>query len=353
MSPRLIDVLGPPEAADDTRHRDAKGCTISRRRFTMLPMPAQAFGRLLAALLLSPLLSFAQPPAPHFVIFGDSLSDSGNVFVVNNLNFDEGANNVPPSYILSPGLNPSAAYARGGHHISNGETWIEVLTRALSYGVNGNPAFASDNPLATNYAVAGARAYARVPVEAIDLGDEVQAFLADSGTGAAPGDALYVIEVGSNDLFDAARAGDPTLVFAGLQSIADNIGLLYANGARKFLVLGVPNLGLVPIARLTGPAAASIASAQFNVALQVLVLQPLSALPGIDIRYFDLYDAITAVAADPAAYGLAVIDTPCITPDVAPFVCRSPDTYMFWDGVHPTRVVHAIIAGKVASFLAQ
>ena len=319
----------------------------------MLPTSAKAFVRLLAALLLSPLLAFAQPPSPHFVIFGDSLSDSGNVFVVNNLGFDEGANNVPPSYIYSPGLNPSAAYARGGHHISNGETWIEVLTRASGYGVNGNPAFASENPLATNYAVAGARAHARAPVEAIDLGDEVQAFLVDFGAGTAPRDALYVIEVGSNDIFDAARSGDPTLVFAGLQSIADNIGLLYANGARKFLLVGVPNLGLAPIARLADPAAASIASAQFNFALQVLVLPPLSALPGIDIRFFDLYGAITEVAADPAAYGLTVIDTPCITPDIAPFVCRDPDTYMFWDGIHPTRAVHAIIAGKVESFLAQ
>lgn len=309
---------------------------------------------LLAALLLSPLLALAQPPAPHFVIFGDSLSDPGNVFVVNNVGFDEGANNVPPHYNNDDGgLNPNAAYARGGHHISNGSTWIEVLTKNLGNGVNGNAAFASDNPLATNYAVAGARARDRSDEGAIDLGDEVQAFLSDFGAGNAPADALYVIEVGSNDVFDVAREQSPTPAFLALQSIGDNVLALYMNGARKFLVLGTPDLGLTPIAQLMGASdEASAGAAGFNSALQLMVLAPLTALPGIDIRYFDLYAAVTDIVTNHETFGLTVLDAPCITPDVAPFVCADPDTYMFWDGIHPTRAVHAILAGKVQAFLA-
>ncbi|HET9650592.1 MAG TPA: SGNH/GDSL hydrolase family protein [Usitatibacter sp.] len=318
----------------------------------MLPKAPKAGRSLLAALLLFPLLALAQVPSPHFVIFGDSLSDSGNVFVVGNVGFDEGANNVPPDYNFDPGLNPNAAYARGGHHITNGATWIEVLTKRLGYGVNGNPAFASDNPLATNYAVAGARAHDRTDEGAIDLPDEVGAFLADFGAGNAPPDALYVIEVGANDIFDAARTGDPTLAVEALQSIGDNIVALYGNGARRFLVVGVPNLGLTPIAQ-GDPIAAATASGGFNLMLQALVLQPLGALlPGVDIRFFDLYAAVNDVVANAETYGLTVLDTPCVTPEAPPFVCRNPDEYMFWDGIHPTRAVHAIIAGKAAAFLA-
>ena len=307
---------------------------------------------LAAALLLAPLLAFAQAPSPHFVIFGDSLSDSGNVFVVGNVGIDAATNNVPPGYYYDPGLNPNAAYARGGHHISNGATWIEVLTSRLGYGVNGNPAFASENPLATNYAVAGARAYDRSATGAIDLGDEVGAFLADFGAANAPADALYVIEVGANDLFDAFNQGNAQLAADGLQSIAGHIALLYGNGARRFLVVGVPNLGLTPIAQPVA-AGATAASAQFNAALQFIVLPQVAALPGIDIRFFDLFAAVNDIAANAQDYGLTVVDAPCITPDAAPFVCRHPDEYMFWDGIHPTRAVHAIIAGKVQAFLAQ
>lgn len=315
---------------------------------------ATAKASLLAALLIAISTTLAaQPPSPGLVVFGDSLSDSGNVFVVNNTGFDAGANNVPPGYRFSPGMNPDAAYARGGHHLSNGETWIEIVARDLGYGVNANPAFASENPLATNYAVAGARAYDRADADAIDLGDEVQAFLADFGAGNAPAQALYVIAIGSNDLADASLLGDPTLPAAALNSIAASIVALYQNGARDFLVLGAPDMGLLPITKALGdPAAGSAGSFAFNAALQLLVLQPLQSLPGITIRYFDLWSALNDIYANYTAFGFTERDLPCVTPDVAPFVCRNPDQYIFWDGIHPTRAAHAVLADKVEEFLA-
>jgi phospholipase/lecithinase/hemolysin len=47
------------------------------------------------------------------------------------------------------------------------------------------------------------------------------------------------------------------------------------------------------------------------------------------------------------------VTTACVTPYVPPFTCESPDEYLFWDGIHPTKAVHAIIAAEAGSVLAQ
>jgi phospholipase/lecithinase/hemolysin len=61
---------------------------------------------------------------------------------------------------------------------------------------------------------------------------------------------------------------------------------------------------------------------------------------------------LTDIVASPTAFGLMNVTMACITPGVAPFVCRNPDSYLFWDGIHPTRAVHEILAEHAAELLA-
>jgi len=136
-------------------------------------------------------------PYSGIVVFGTSLSDSGNAFALR------GGANTPPDYLVDPLLIPSAPYARGGHHFSNGATWIEQFARSLGLAGSVRPAFASSSPRATNYAVGAARAYD--DGINVNLADQVNTFLADVD-GVAPSDALYVIEMGSNDIRDAIVA---------------------------------------------------------------------------------------------------------------------------------------------------
>ena len=204
----------------------------------------------LVVLLAAPRWASAQS-ADGIVVFGTSLSDSGNAFALTG---DAGK---PPDFTLNPFLIPSAPYAKGGHHFSNGETWIEQYAQGLGLGHSVGAALATADPSATNFAVGAARAYE----DGINfnLSRQVDTFLLRVGGAASP-QSLYVIEMGSNDIRDSfqlyAGGGDGGPVLgAALGSIAWNVQRLFAAGARNFLVWVAPNVALTPALRSLPPAA--------------------------------------------------------------------------------------------------
>ena len=284
-------------------------------------------------------------------MFGGSLSDSGNLFALQK------QNNVPPSYDLdATGYDvPNSAYARGGHHLSNGPTWAEEFAKARGWAADAGPAFASADPRAGNFAVAGARARSNSETPNVSMATQVGALLQRSG-GSAPPNALYVIDFGGNDIRDALFAvlggGNPSQVLTdALVSIQTNISTLHARGARHFLVLNVPNISFIPSITVLGPTAAAVAlqfTNGFNAQLEGMLAQ-LDSLPLIDIQRFDLFGATNRVHDNRDSYGLTNVADPCITPNVPPYFCQNPDQYFFWDGIHPTRAVHAILARMVAA----
>jgi outer membrane lipase/esterase len=283
------------------------------------------------------------------VVFGTSLSDPGNFFALN------GGSAEPPDFHLDALLVPSVPYARGGHHFSDGATWSERLARDLGAGGSAQPGF-KPSGTGTNYAVGAARAYE--DGVNVNLPAQVAAFLTHTG-GAAPSDALYVIEMGGNDVRDALAAfpaGSGAIIQAANISIANNIQALYAAGARDFMVWRTPDVGLTPalrrLDRIT-PGAAQLAtglSRAFNGALDNVVAQ-LSVLPGIRIVRLDAFRLLTDIVSDPGAFDLDNVTATCVTPDVAPFTCDDPDEFLFWDGIHPTKAGHAILAAAAAMVL--
>jgi phospholipase/lecithinase/hemolysin len=299
-----------------------------------------------AALLPAPVA--AQTDAVTFVVFGDSLSDPGNGFALLR------ENATPPDYRMSGLLIPDAPYARGGHHLTNGATWIELLGRSLGASRSVLPAYQSDNPHAMNFAIGTARA--RNDGSLTSLPTQVAAFLQKTG-GTAPSDAIYVIQVGGNDVRDALQAGGVAgqmILAQAVLSIKAAVETLAAAGARTFLVWNVPNVALTPTVRLLdtlqpGTAfLAEMATTGFNLALAA-ALAPLPAQLGISIAAFDANDLITTIVNNPAGFGLTHVTNACVTPDVAPFTCQDPDRFLFWDGIHPTAAAHAIIAARVLS----
>lgn len=309
-----------------------------------------------AALALPCTDALAQPPAyDRVVVFGASLSDTGNAFtwLAEPANAACGTSlNVPPYDALDVFTVPDGPYATGGHHFTNGATWAEGMARALALGGNTRPALANAGQKASNYAVGGARAVRDYPCR-YNLPMQVDAYLGDF-TQTTPR-TLVAIEIGGNDVRDAlvavASTGDPNAaapyIGGALNSLAFEMVRLYGHGAKRFLLLNVPDVGQTPAVRMLGPVAQFVANqlaTQYNANLQGLRDFMALNLQGSDIRILDIRSTLDEVIANPASYGFTNTTEACVTPGVAPFKCKQPERYVFWDGIHPTKAVHAIVA---------
>jgi phospholipase/lecithinase/hemolysin len=308
-------------------------------------------------------------PFDRIVVFGTSLSDPGNAFALSHQHLE-------PPYV-SPALNPVTLvpesewpYAVGGNRFSNGPTWVEQLAKPLGLSDSVKPAYLGSTDGSSNYAVGGTRARGGVIGE-ITLSQQVTNFLRDVGP-HAPSRALYVIEVGSNDVSDALLslpAERPGILGATLGAVAGAINALYHQaGARKFLVWNVPNLGRTPairtVDRLSGAGGAIVAGAEalsraYNEELRKLLdalpNAPLTAggVPGADIIQFDAFGRLEDVVGHPRRYRLQNVTDACIKPGTPPpSRCEDQDRFLFWDGFHPTRAGHTIVAIEVGKTLA-
>lgn len=288
--------------------------------------------------------------------FGDSLSDNGNLYAATSGLAAAGA--------FPMALPQASDYWNG--RFSNGQVAVEVLAGELGIGLVDMAYGGATTALAPSYAT---------PLGTFDTGvsAQVAGYLGATG-GAADSAGLYVVWAGSNDLRDAfASLADPTLTLAQLQTQLSNasatvignllstVGTLYAAGARDFLLPTLPDFGLTP----EGQAAQSLIpasvfslsdfSTSFDAALAQAYGSLEAALPGATLTVFDTLAIQRAVYADPAAYGIGDVDTPCFSGyvGVAGAQCAAgfATDAMFWDKVHPSAITHQVLGEAMAAEL--
>ena len=255
------------------------------------------------------------------MVFGTSLSDPGNAFAL------VGGTNTPPDYLVDPFfLTPNAPYTRGGHHFSNGPTWIEQLARTLRANVNAEPAFKGANPRAMNFAIGTSRA--REDGINPSLALQVNTFLQATGGVASP-KALHVIEMGSNDVRDAltAGAGAPAVSAVRPHRHPDERDDLVCGGRQEVSDLERPepcaDTGDSRSQQSPDVAGATMVTTPFNQGLDGQIAFLRATLPGIDIVKLDVFQLLNVAVANPAAFGFTNVITPCITPSEAPFFCQT------------------------------
>jgi uncharacterized protein (TIGR03437 family) len=279
-------------------------------------------------LLVGPL--FAQVPFNEFVVFGDSLSDNGNLYAGTVL-FGLPPTPAPPNYATgeyTDGTN-SAPATTGPLGL-----WIEQLAQKMNLPV---PQPFAKGTGGTNYAVAGALtgtnpSYSPTSANIPYLTDQLNIFL--KATPKPPANALYVFWGGSNDILQGVS---PATAVANVQG---NINTLATDGAKYFLWVDIPPVGETPGNINTSKSSAlDAASVAYNTAWSSAITELKAAHPGITILTVDAYGLFQLLTQNPSLYGFTNV-----TSAAQALANVNPNTYLFWDTLHPTTVGHDNIA---------
>jgi phospholipase/lecithinase/hemolysin len=268
-------------------------------------------------------------------IFGASFMDSGNHFALS------GETAHPPFDPIS-----FSSYGVGGHHFSNGRTWVEVMAQEMELTDWAKPAYR--DPAFGNYAVGYALAREFEGDVRPSLYDQVQDWIDNGYCTGDPShpmtDTLFVVDTAFFDLLDVLQGQDPELILGGMiESLATNIGVLYGCGASNLLVSNIPPMGTSPMVPADAKDAANGLSWLYNLYVQQQVITFYSGLMNVSV--VDIFTFFTGLIGNQENFGLTNVTETCVTPFVLDGAfCKNRDEYLFWDPLHPTKKVHELFA---------
>lgn len=321
------------------------------------------------------------PEFDRLYVFGDSLSDPGNIFNATSaarliddfLNLDDVDVSITP-------LNPP--YFEG--RFSNDLVWVDRLAAELDIDLTPStelsiiaPGIEIDFPLtldfddgfdlevspyfdgktteqSINFAFGGAQTGVG---EAGEFGDiipgiqqQVEWFVEDHQLfdQTADPDALYIISGGRNDYIDPSI--NPEDVVNNLES---EIQSLYDIGARDFLVSNLSDLGQIPATPSEFADSFTDLTEIHNDLLEQTVDELNDSLTGADIAILDLNFLFDDVLENPSDYDLTNVSDPYLDPlTLTPSTDANVDEYLFYDTIHPTAAGHDILTDFTLTTLA-
>lgn len=256
------------------------------------------------------------------VIFGDSSSDTGNI------------------YNLTRKRIPGQPYYLG--RFSNGPVWPEKLniTKLINYA---HGSATTDNNFIQGSlgtvvpSVPGAR-------------QQFQMYSRDqNGTNIEFHQTLYAVWAGGNDYL-ANKTLDPIRIVDSLLNVVND---LISFGARHVIVFNLPPSQIVPYFQsFQSPSTFMNLTRHYNEYL----LQKISKLqednPGRFLTVFDLHAFITKILSNTVYYGFNFTNVPCWNSSTPPSTaCKNQESYIFFDEVHFTTRIHGLIADEFTSSL--
>ncbi len=292
-----------------------------------------------AAILLSLAVSAHAQTFNSVVVFGDSLTDSGNIAQISGL---------PAGTSFTTNPDP---------------VWAEIV--ASTFGAPGSNSLSGG----MNYAWGGACVNPDGPCETPTPTTAQQINQHLSGTVVDP-DTLYMIFGGANDISAVvASAQSQADILNGTLGAAEaylnQIQSLQDAGARHIVVFNLPDIGKTPNARLAGAQAPlSALSAAYNETLSAGLSSKEHGI--IPVNIFALMNEIIE---DPQNYGFTNVDETACPAGSNPqrpngglesLVCgptdsgylaapKTDENYFFADGSHPSGATHELTANVVIS----
>jgi phospholipase/lecithinase/hemolysin len=266
------------------------------------------FVGLVAAALLAMTSLASASPYPSVFVYGDSLSDLGNIYAASG-------HTIP----LSP------PYYNG--RFSNGPLAVEYLANSLHSpltsfawgGATTGVGNSGDGGTQTSFGIFGLPG---METQVATTLGSIPSFLVPS--------SLFIVWGGPDDFISGGT------VQQGVTDVLTIVGALQLAGAQHILVPGMPDLGLTP-AYYGNPLATGFSFA-FDQALQ-------GNLPK-GVTYFDTFGFMHLVVSNPGAFGFTDVTDPCLV-GITP--CANPNQYLFWDDLHPTTAADQILATQFAS----
>ena len=295
--------------------------------------------------------SFGQTPTfSRVVVFGDSLSDTGNVRARTNskssgtidypshtFNYDNGR------FTNDNATDPGSNLYAGVWHEQLAQSFLGLTAASNSLG----------GATGLNYAFGGATTnngtheeatVAGITITIDDMGKQMDDYFAQHVIDAA---ALYIVWGSGNDI-----RNDPssTSVTATVGRVANLVNRLATAGAKYIMVPNVPPIGATPADAGTPKGAAeNQAAAQYRkeLAASLDALQSTLSSQGFTPAIYrpDAWADVVRIFSNGPRFGFTNVDNPAQGNSSA-----SPDQYLFWDDIHPTTAGHYRLA--VAAYTA-
>ncbi|PWA02715.1 hypothetical protein BB558_001146 [Smittium angustum] len=276
---------------------------------------------------------------PQLVVFGDTLSDIGNI---ENVTF------------VVPWWNG---------HFSTGPIWNEYLAYYKNYTL-------------VSYAIGGATSnntfvnmLAQDNVTTSSVPDQIVTYTGVFGgkyNTSALADDVVAIEIGANDFLRIALllAGDeidvPAFIDGLVSNIINSLQSLIEFGYRKLLVTDIPDFKTIPEVIAFGETVSfkideyvRAANTKLNVAAQKLATDNSESIDYV--RVVSFYNTLSAVTKKNVADALSitVVDKECYPVANRTLIssCDNPDQYVFADLIHPTTTIQALLGAIFAEII--
>jgi outer membrane lipase/esterase len=236
------------------------------------------------------------------VVFGESLSDNGNLYRLKKYSWLE-----------------KAPYFEG--RTSNGPVWTERLADSLKVEKNSK-----------NFAVGGSNSGQMVK--------QVEQYL--NVTPKIGSDDIHTLWIGANDYY--VKNNDTELT---IKNVRESIKILTSAGAKKIIFANIMDLGNLPHASGTNISTSDLSqrSQDHNQRLHQELGELASQRTDLYIVPLDFYALFDQMFKDPTRFGFRKDSQSCF------ITCVNPNEYILLDSIHPTEAANRILSDYTLSIL--